>query len=328
VALKTVNGKVTDPSGAAIGGATIIATLSADASIPGVQEMLDRQVVATAAPDGTWTMQLQANADLTPGTTFYTFDYIWQLRVLASRTAVVPQSNGPFQLSQIQALPPPVQAAGALDAAVVHNTQDEPIDGIKTFLRAPVVPAGSFTEDALALSSWTPADYALKAWTFDPAMWQAGLALTPAGTIFWMRIHIRKTGPVSTLVMFINTAGVGLVAGQCFGLLYGPAPTVQQAGFTSEQSTNWQSTGYKAMALTAGPYGLNLTAGTDVYAAVFYNGTTGPAFGRGGGSNIVNGALVGQNARCGTANTGVTNVAPGALSGMVAANNLYWAALA
>lgn len=189
-----------------------------------------------------------------------------------------------------------------------------------------IIRAGDvLTEDSLALNSFVPADYGLKAWTFDPVMWASGFVLTPAGTLFWQRIHVRKAISVSQLVLFINSAGVGLVAGQCFGLLYGQTPTFSQIAFTSDQSANWQSTGYKAMNFSGGPF--NLTPG-DYFSVVYYNGTTGPGFGRAGGSNIINGSSVMPVTRFGTANTGVTNVAPGALSGMVPFNAALWAALA
>src|SRR5579859_1381656 len=71
MALKTVTFKVTAPDGSAISGAEVRADLSQACVIAGTQEIVPSSVKTTTAVDGTASLVLQANNDMTPTGTSY-----------------------------------------------------------------------------------------------------------------------------------------------------------------------------------------------------------------------------------------------------------------
>lgn len=171
---------------------------------------------------------------------------------------------------------------------------------------------------------WTPGDNGLISWNFDPAtMGTSSTALTPAGTMFVMRLHTPIATSVTNIITYVITSGSVLTSGQCFAALYQSGSLI---GATADQSTAWASAGLKTMPLSGGPF--NIAAG-DVYVGFWYNGTTGPALGRGfsNSTSAINVGLSATSSRFGTANTSLTTTAPASLGAISAVNIAYWAAI-
>lgn len=169
-----------------------------------------------------------------------------------------------------------------------------------------------------ANSQWLPSDLALKSWAFDPAL-IANVGIPPAGTLTLSRLKWQRGATLSGLVVHVGTAGAGLVSGQCFIAAYDS--NLNLLGVSASQHTNWQTTGMKGVALTAPA--ANVQSDT-ILVAVFWNGTTGPAFSRGGNSQGVNGGL--SAFRFATADTGLTAAPPAVAAALTATGMAYWAA--
>ena len=173
-------------------------------------------------------------------------------------------------------------------------------------------------------ADWTASDSSLIAWAYDPTGNTAStVALATAGTLYLIKVHVTAPASITNIVMDVNAAGSGLTTDQCFAALYN-ASTGALVGTTADQSTAWGTTGIKTMALSGGPF--SVSAGY-YYVAVWFNGTTGPAFSRTQGTSLINVGLAATASRWGTANTGTTTTAPSTLGTIAAASNSYWAAL-
>ena len=133
MALKTITGKAQNPDGNNAAFAKITAQLSQACTIPGSSETLPNLVTVTAAADGTFTLTLQANNDLTPTGTYYTIAEVGGQGGSYTYTIVVPQTAGPFVISNIQAAAPTPSPPAALDSAVVHLANPEIVTGDKYF---------------------------------------------------------------------------------------------------------------------------------------------------------------------------------------------------
>jgi hypothetical protein len=232
---------------------------------------------------------------------------------------------------------PVVQIAGATDLLAGLVTQglraasvNPPLNlgtgaltvGSITFSGSLSATAGSVVDSFIGTDTWVPADYGFKTWAFDPALVQSTQPLTPAGTAFVVKLHLREATTITNIVAFLGVVGNTLTAGQCFAALYDGSRNLKSA--TADQSANWVGAlGIKTMALGAA----QAMAAGDCYVAFYYNGTTGPAFYRGVLSNISNINLSNANARFATADTGLTTAMPGTLAALVAFNANYWVAL-
>jgi hypothetical protein len=173
-----------------------------------------------------------------------------------------------------------------------------------------------------------PADHNYLGWSNPVNQCTAQSALSAsgaAGTLVLLRVRRLPAASVTNVVTFIQTAGSGLTAGQCFGALYSASGTL--IGQTADQSTAWASTGVKTMALASGPF--NVAAG-DYYVGLWYNGTTAPSPIRGGtgfsGAQMNVGQSSGQFDLC-TADAGLTTLAPPTLGAQTSANVPFWVAL-
>lgn len=128
MAVKTVTGKVTGPDGSNKVAAITI-TLSQPCTIPGTQETVPSVVKTTSLADGTYSVSLQANNDLTPNGTFYTVTESTLDGGFYSFTIVVPQTAGPFVMSNIMtnaptASPSPSHLSSlTVDGATIHPPQ-------------------------------------------------------------------------------------------------------------------------------------------------------------------------------------------------------------
>lgn len=170
-----------------------------------------------------------------------------------------------------------------------------------------------------------PSDHGLISWAFDPALTNGtNTALSNAGVLNLIKLHIPTLTSVTNIVVELVTNGSGLTSGQCFAALYQAGSLIGQ---TADQSTAWGSGASKlvTMALSGGPY--SVPAG-DVYVALWYNGTTGPAFFRAGGTtSMINANITATTSRFGLSNSSITTTAPGSL-GVVSAGSLaMWAGL-
>lgn len=168
---------------------------------------------------------------------------------------------------------------------------------------------------------FNPVDANVLAWAYDPVMAPNSTALATAGTVYVIKIHCPVAISVTNIIMQVVTQGSSLTSGQCFAALYQSGSLL---GTTADQATAWGTTGGKTMAISGGA--VNVAAG-DVYVAVFFNGTTGPAFSRAANISGINGALAAASSRFGTADTGRTTTMPGTLGTVAALSVSYWAAL-
>lgn len=123
--------------------------------------------------------------------------------------------------------------------------------------------------DTLASGRFTPNDHGYLNWSADPqtVVTSAGPASGSVRMVKLPLLPLQYT--ITTLHCYVATAGVGLVAGQCFAGLYDAAGT--RVGVTADQSASWNSSSPKAMALTA-PY--IVTANAPTWVALLFNGTS------------------------------------------------------
>jgi len=178
--------------------------------------------------------------------------------------------------------------------------------------------------------SWGPADQGLLAWSGDlPATAQgASAVLATAGTLYTIAVKVPVAISVTNIVMGLQTNGSVLTSGQCFAALF-QGFAGARIGVTADQATAWGSGAAKTltMALSGGPFAV---AAGIVIVGVWFNGTTGPGFFRGGNvSALMNAGLADAASRWGTANTGLTTTAPATLGTVTATGVVagYWAGL-
>lgn len=165
-----------------------------------------------------------------------------------------------------------------------------------------------------------PSNHNLIGWTFDPLIANNNYALQAAGTLYGVRIYIGKATTISNVIIGVQTAG-GTLANSYVALYQNGTLLTQSA----DQSTSWQSTGMKTIAIT--PQSVS-KGSVDV---VFWCGSwaTAPNFYRAGGQT---GTLhtVGQSTteiRFFSADTGKTTTAPGTLGAKTALIVAYWVGL-
>ncbi|WP_432101027.1 hypothetical protein [Streptomyces sp. WAC 04229] len=121
-------------------------------------------------------------------------------------------------------------------------------------------------------NQWGPADQGLKAWSFDPSV--AGFSSAPVGgSVYLIRIKLRKAATVSKVVLMTVAAGSGLTANQNYAGLYTSSGT--RVGVTASQSSAWTTANNTlSMSLTSS---YSAAAG-DYYVAFVANGSTRPGF--------------------------------------------------
>lgn len=155
-----------------------------------------------------------------------------------------------------------------------------------------------------------PGDQALDGWSFDPAT-NVATSVLPTATITFIKIPVRAsaTSPVSisNVGITVTTAGVTLTVGQNFAGIYSSTGTLLAT--SADQAVNWQSTGFKDMAMTAPAA---ITTDTDVYVALLCRGTTGPTLARGAnvavGPEMLNWNQTAATARYSTLATAATTL--------------------
>lgn len=167
-----------------------------------------------------------------------------------------------------------------------------------------------------------PVDHGLLAWSSPATAISTGTVMPTAGLLSFVKIRVPVAISVTNIVMFCSTAGGTLTSGQCFAALYTGTSLIAQ---TADQAVSWASSGLKTMALAAGPF--TLAAGNH-YAAFWFNGTTGPTWGRFGGLSFAqaNVGTVTPTMMCGTADAAITTTAPPTMGAQTAAALEWWAA--
>jgi hypothetical protein len=131
------------------------------------------------------------------------------------------------------------------------------------------------TRAAVRPACWIPEDNGLIAAMFDPLLNSGAVTGWTAGWLFAGQVSTNKPATVTNIVMRMQAAGATL--SNCFAGLYSNSGTL--IAKTADQSTPWQSTGIKTMALTAeSGQSLDLDGGPGIYyyLAMLWNGTTMP----------------------------------------------------
>jgi hypothetical protein len=161
---------------------------------------------------------------------------------------------------------------------------------------------------------WLPSDSGQIAWAFDPGSQLNGGFASASGTIYLIRINFRAPASVTNVVLFLQTVGATLTAGDSFAGLYagqtaGAYTAGQRIGTSADQATSWSTGGnansYLTVPLTGGPF--SVPAGF-CWAAVCSTGTTPPTWGRGPNFNATaaNSGLTVSGARWATNGSGTS----------------------
>ncbi len=129
---------------------------------------------------------------------------------------------------------------------------------------------------ALGVVGPFPADYGVLSWSYPPPATSSSGA-GASGTIYFMRLPVLTTAPITGVRLFQVSAGSSLTAGQCLVGLYDAAGN--RVAVSGDQSSAWMSGAVlnKDGAFTS-PY--TPTPG-DYWAAMLFNGSSGPVWCKG-----------------------------------------------
>lgn len=165
-------------------------------------------------------------------------------------------------------------------------------------------------------------DNNFKGWSYDPVYAANASIMATAGLIYAVKVPIPVATTISNLYLYVTTAGATLTAGQCVAGVYQNGALLAS---TADQSTSWNSTGLKTMALTGAP--ISVAAGY-IYVAFYANGTTLPTLARAAGLSVLNNAgLTAATARFASADTGRTTSLPATLGTLSSSALSYWVAV-
>ncbi|MER6112437.1 hypothetical protein [Streptomyces hirsutus] len=121
-------------------------------------------------------------------------------------------------------------------------------------------------------NQWGPADQGLKAWSYDPSV--AGFQSAPVGgSVYLIRVKLRKAATISKIVMMTVAAGSGLTANQNYAGLYTASGT--RVGVTANQASAWTTANNTLSMNLTSSYS---AAAGDYYVAFVSNGSTRPGF--------------------------------------------------
>jgi hypothetical protein len=148
----------------------------------------------------------------------------------------------------------------------------------------------------------SPEQHDLLAESVDPATCNVGFALT-GGSIYVVRLYVPKSSIATKIAIVLSAAGSVLTAGQNFAALLDDDGT--KLAETADQTTAWQSSGEKQMAIAD----QQLIAGNFYRVAILANGTTPPSLRASSTSGTAsNLALSADEMRFGIAATGQTSI--------------------
>lgn len=133
--------------------------------------------------------------------------------------------------------------------------------------------------DTSGLANWAnpngdpdPGVNGLKFWNMDIAQCATTTAALTNGVLYLCKVPIPYSTTVTSIWVYVNTAGATLTANQCLAALYDSSGNRLQV--TGNQATAWQSTGAKQMTITSQA----VTAGSFVWVGLLHQGTTPPQF--------------------------------------------------
>lgn len=171
-----------------------------------------------------------------------------------------------------------------------------------------------------------PGDQGLIAWSIAP--YDVNGQIQPTGGVIQLiKVLLRSAATITNVIVNVATAGATLTSSQCFAGVFDF--TGARQGVTADQSTTWNSTGLKTMALTT-PY--SAPAGS-YWVALVSNGTTQPQFSGGTATPALSASFVNVGATASTARFATTGTAQTTLpssitpSGNALAANVIAAAL-
>jgi hypothetical protein len=207
-----------------------------------------------------------------------------------------------------------------------HGVEADEVVAIATELGTD--PAGTYTDVKTRLGAstgqWSPEQHGLLSWAFDPHLIGGNVVLSPAGQMYTFRLFTQKDITVTNMWLYVVTVGVTLTSGNCRVALFDSGGTYITNSISADQSVAWVSTGAKSAAC-----GSPVAVAAGFFDVGFwYNGTTGPAFGRlgsGTGAGSANLNLAGNAIRSAQTNqTGLTTTAPGTTGTKTAHANSIW----
>jgi Pectate lyase superfamily protein len=226
----------------------------------------------------------------------------------------------------------------AVDSGVLFGQQAAYSDaGGNTAVRLSprvVLMSGSVNSPTIAYSPEpgafpTPADSGMITWAYDPviAVNTSSTALT-SGVLSLIKLRLDRPATAAAALLTVTAGGVGLVTGQSLIGLYSAAGVL--LGSSADQAASWATTGNKSAPLTAaaGQSLTNLPTGT-YWLALLSVGTTMPAVTRSTTQSSISAGVAAGAYRFAILGSALTALpASIALSGMAAAANSPWAALA
>lgn len=171
-----------------------------------------------------------------------------------------------------------------------------------------------------------PGDHGLTAWSCDPAIAQ-GTFTPAAGVLYVQRLWVRASQAVapSNLWVIVSTGGTGGTAlANCFVGIYDSAGQPLANGSSADQSTAFQTTGAKQIALAAQQ---QLTPGASYFAVLLIGtqSTTNVVFRATSSAAALNLNLSASALRGGSISSGLSalplSFAPGSLAGV----GTHWA---
>lgn len=172
-----------------------------------------------------------------------------------------------------------------------------------------------------------PSDDGFLARNFDFANASTAVtALGANGTVYVQKLRTDIAITITNLYAFVGSAGSVLTAGQCFAALYDGSKNLLAA--TADQSSVWNTTGLKTMALTS-PQPVSVG---NFYVVFWANGVTRPAFAKAwmagtSSAAAANGLLTTANSRWASADTSITTTAPSSLGSFTQTAVPYWVAV-
>lgn len=104
------------------------------------------------------------------------------------------------------------------------------------------------TAAILTKTDFTPSDYGLAAWSYDPIA-PSGQLVVPAGTVNMIKVKVTQPATITTMGLGVSVVGAAYTAGQNFIGLYDSNGT--RLGQSTDQSTNWATSGWRRATLTA-----------------------------------------------------------------------------
>lgn len=225
-----------------------------------------------------------------------------------------------------------LQPEGAAEAGVTYATLAQ-LAAAQVDLSADIADvAGNVTAVAsdltnLAANVVRASDLGLVAHSFPAAQIQGGTIVPTAGLLHVVRVRALSAIALN-VELYVTTGGTSLTSGRNFAALYADNGGLLGAGaVTADQSTAWQSTGRKSMALTVGQ---GITPNAWYRVAFYANGSVLPTFGRGAAlDSSAIGIVGGLSApyRYSTADSGLTTTMPPNLGAQTAIGTAWWAAI-